>query len=149
MFTAMRRSIRAHELTGTVQVNAIVMFPGGGGGFAIAPPPPASLAIVVGGLSRRPRAVDDQMAVRDVLDLTVSIDHNAVEGAPATRFGALAGARAREAGDRRHPAIPAEWRSLVVISPCDVVGLSLRGSIVRARDVRETQDSPRLGSSDL
>jgi pyruvate/2-oxoglutarate dehydrogenase complex dihydrolipoamide acyltransferase (E2) component len=26
--------------------------------------------------------------VRDVLDLTVSIDHNVVDGAPATRFGA-------------------------------------------------------------
>jgi hypothetical protein len=36
MHAAMRRSIRAHQLTGTVQVNAIVMFPGGG--FAIARP---------------------------------------------------------------------------------------------------------------
>jgi pyruvate/2-oxoglutarate dehydrogenase complex dihydrolipoamide acyltransferase (E2) component len=26
--------------------------------------------------------------IRDVLDLTVSIDHNVVDGAPATRFGA-------------------------------------------------------------
>jgi pyruvate/2-oxoglutarate dehydrogenase complex dihydrolipoamide acyltransferase (E2) component len=26
--------------------------------------------------------------VRDVLDLTVSIDHNVVDGAPATRFAA-------------------------------------------------------------
>ena len=26
--------------------------------------------------------------VRDVLDLTVTIDHNVVDGAPATRFGA-------------------------------------------------------------
>jgi pyruvate/2-oxoglutarate dehydrogenase complex dihydrolipoamide acyltransferase (E2) component len=34
---------------------------------------------VVGGLSRRPRVVDDQIAVRDLLDLTVSIDHNVVD----------------------------------------------------------------------
>jgi pyruvate/2-oxoglutarate dehydrogenase complex dihydrolipoamide acyltransferase (E2) component len=26
--------------------------------------------------------------VRDVLDLTVTIDHNVVDGTPATRFGA-------------------------------------------------------------
>jgi hypothetical protein len=29
MYAAMRRSIRAHELTGSVQVNATIMFPGG------------------------------------------------------------------------------------------------------------------------
>jgi pyruvate/2-oxoglutarate dehydrogenase complex dihydrolipoamide acyltransferase (E2) component len=43
---------------------------------------------VVGGLARRPWAVDDRVVVRDVLDLTVTIDHNVVDGAPATRFGA-------------------------------------------------------------
>jgi pyruvate/2-oxoglutarate dehydrogenase complex dihydrolipoamide acyltransferase (E2) component len=87
MYAVMRRSVRAHRLTGTVQVTAIGMF-AAGGGFAIAPPTLASLSIVVGGLTRRPRVVDDQIAVRDVLDLTVSIDHNVVDGAPATRFGA-------------------------------------------------------------
>jgi pyruvate/2-oxoglutarate dehydrogenase complex dihydrolipoamide acyltransferase (E2) component len=87
MYAVMRRSVRAHELAGTVQVTAIGMF-AAGGGFAIAPPTLASLLVVVGGLSRRPRVVDDQIAVRDVLDLTVSIDHDVVDGAPATRFGA-------------------------------------------------------------
>jgi pyruvate/2-oxoglutarate dehydrogenase complex dihydrolipoamide acyltransferase (E2) component len=87
MYAVMRRSVRAHELTGTVQVTAIGMF-AAGGGFAIAPPTLASLTIVVGGLSRRPRVVDEETAVRDVLDLTVTIDHNVVDGGPATRFGA-------------------------------------------------------------
>ncbi len=59
-----------------------------GGGFAIAPPTLASLLVVVGGLSRRPLVVGNEIAVRDVLDLTVTIDHNIVDGAPATRFGA-------------------------------------------------------------
>jgi pyruvate/2-oxoglutarate dehydrogenase complex dihydrolipoamide acyltransferase (E2) component len=59
-----------------------------GSGFAIAPPTLASLVVVVGGLSRRPRVVDDNIEARDVLDLTVTIDHNVVDGAPATRFGA-------------------------------------------------------------
>jgi pyruvate/2-oxoglutarate dehydrogenase complex dihydrolipoamide acyltransferase (E2) component len=32
--------------------------------------------------------VGDEIAVRDVLDLTVTIDHDVVDGPPATRFGA-------------------------------------------------------------
>jgi len=87
LYAVMGRSVRAHRLTGTVQVTAVGMF-GGGGGFAIAPPTLASLSVVVGGLSRRPRVVDQHVVVRDVLDLTVTVDHNVVDGAPATRFGA-------------------------------------------------------------
>jgi pyruvate/2-oxoglutarate dehydrogenase complex dihydrolipoamide acyltransferase (E2) component len=60
----------------------------GGGGFALAPPTLASLTVVVGGASRRPRAVGDNVEVRDVLDVTLTIDHNVVDGAPATRFAA-------------------------------------------------------------
>jgi pyruvate/2-oxoglutarate dehydrogenase complex dihydrolipoamide acyltransferase (E2) component len=87
MYAMLSRSRRARLATGTVQVTAVGMF-GGGGGFAIAPPTLASLVVVVGGLSRRPRAVGDRIEIRDVLDLTVTIDHNVVDGAPATRFGA-------------------------------------------------------------
>jgi pyruvate/2-oxoglutarate dehydrogenase complex dihydrolipoamide acyltransferase (E2) component len=87
MYAVMSRSVRAHWLAGTVQVTAVGMF-AGGSGFAIAPPTLASTSVVVGGLSRRPRVVGDEIAVRDVLDLTVTIDHNVVDGAPATRFGA-------------------------------------------------------------
>jgi pyruvate/2-oxoglutarate dehydrogenase complex dihydrolipoamide acyltransferase (E2) component len=87
MYAVMRRSVRAHQLMGTVQVTAVGMF-AGGGGFALAPPTLASVLVVVGGLSRRPRVVGEQIAVRDVLDLTVTVDHNVVDGAPATRFGA-------------------------------------------------------------
>ena len=85
MYAAMSRSRRVHRATGTVQVTAIGMF-ADGGGFAIAPPTLASLLVVVGGLSKRPRAVGDRIEVREILDLTVSIDHNVVDGAPATRF---------------------------------------------------------------
>ena len=58
----------------------------GSDGFAIAPPTVASLSTSSAGLSRRPRALGDDVVVRDVLDLTVTIDHNVVDGAPATRF---------------------------------------------------------------
>ena len=87
MYAAMSRSRRVHLATGTVQVTAVGMF-ADGGGFAIAPPTLASLTVVVGGVSKRPRAIDDRIEVRDVLDLTVTIDHNVVDGAPATRFAA-------------------------------------------------------------
>jgi pyruvate/2-oxoglutarate dehydrogenase complex dihydrolipoamide acyltransferase (E2) component len=87
MYAAMSRSRHVHLAAGTVQVTAVGMF-ADGGGFAIAPPTLASLVVVVGGVSKRPRAVGDRIAVRDVLDLTLTIDHNVVDGAPATRFAA-------------------------------------------------------------
>lgn len=86
MYAVMSRSRRVRLATGTAQVTAVGMF--GGGGFAIAPPTLASLVIVVGGLSRRPRAIGDRIETRDILDLTVTVDHNVVDGAPATRFAA-------------------------------------------------------------
>ena len=87
MYAVMARSVRIHLKAGTVQVTAVGMF-AGGGGFAIAPPTLASVSVVVGGLSRRPRVIGSDVVIRDVLDLTVMIDHNVVDGAPATRFGA-------------------------------------------------------------
>lgn len=47
-----------------------------------------SLQVVVGGMTQRPRVVDGQVEIRDVLDLTLAIDHNVVDGAPAARFAA-------------------------------------------------------------
>jgi pyruvate/2-oxoglutarate dehydrogenase complex dihydrolipoamide acyltransferase (E2) component len=88
MFAVMSRSRRVHRQSGTVQVSAVGMF-ADGGGFAIAPPTLASLLVIVGGVSRRPAVVDDdRIDIRDILDLTVTIDHNLVDGGPATRFGA-------------------------------------------------------------
>jgi pyruvate/2-oxoglutarate dehydrogenase complex dihydrolipoamide acyltransferase (E2) component len=87
MYAVMSRSHRVHNAIGTVQVTAVGMF-ADGGGFAIAPPSLASLAVVVGGLSTSPVERDGRIEVIDLLDLTVSIDHNVVDGAPATRFAA-------------------------------------------------------------
>lgn len=87
MYAVMSRSRRARLATGTVQVSAVGMF-AGGSGYAIAPSSLASASVVVGGLSRRPRTFADRIELRDVLDLTVTIDHNVVDGAPAARFGA-------------------------------------------------------------
>jgi pyruvate/2-oxoglutarate dehydrogenase complex dihydrolipoamide acyltransferase (E2) component len=87
MYAVMSRSRRVHNAIGTVQVTALGMF-AGGGGFAIAPPSLASLTIVVGGVSTSPVEVDGHIETVELLDLTVSIDHNVVDGAPATRFAA-------------------------------------------------------------
>jgi pyruvate/2-oxoglutarate dehydrogenase complex dihydrolipoamide acyltransferase (E2) component len=87
MYALLGRSTRLRQQTGTVAVTAVGMF-AGGGGFALAPLTLMSLQVVVGGVSTRPRVVQGEIEVRDVLDLTVTIDHNVVDGAPAARFGA-------------------------------------------------------------
>ena len=88
MYVLMGRSVRFRQRVGTVAVTAIGMF-AGGGGYALAPPTLMSLQVVVGGIERVwPRVVDRQLEIRDVLDLTVTIDHNVVDGAPAACFGA-------------------------------------------------------------
>jgi pyruvate/2-oxoglutarate dehydrogenase complex dihydrolipoamide acyltransferase (E2) component len=87
MYAVMARSVTARQRIGTVAVTAVGMF-AGGGGFGITPMTLMSLEVIVGGMSQRPRIVDGQVAVRDVLDLTLAIDHNVVDGAPAARFAA-------------------------------------------------------------
>ncbi|MFP3987128.1 2-oxo acid dehydrogenase subunit E2 [Streptomyces sp. E11-3] len=85
MYAALGRSVRLRQSTGTVAVTAVGMF-GAGGGFGVAPPSLMPLQVVVGGVSERPRAVAGRIAVRDVLDLTLTFDHNVIDGAPAARF---------------------------------------------------------------
>ena len=46
----------------------------GGGGLGITPRSWMPLDVIVGGMSQRPRVVDGQVTVRDVLDLTPAID---------------------------------------------------------------------------
>ena len=87
MFAVMARSVAARQRIGTVAVTAVGMF-AGGGGFGITSLSLMSLEVIVGGMSQRPRVIDGQVTVRDVLDLTVAIDHNVVDGAPAARFTA-------------------------------------------------------------
>jgi pyruvate/2-oxoglutarate dehydrogenase complex dihydrolipoamide acyltransferase (E2) component len=87
MYTLLSRSARLRQRSGTVTVTAIGMF-ADGGGHAIAPLTLMSVQLVVGGITERPRVINDQLEVRKVLDLTVTLDHNVVDGGPATRFGA-------------------------------------------------------------
>ena len=87
MYAVMARSVTARQHIGTIAVTAVGMF-AGGAGFGIIPLSVMSLDVIVGGMSQRPRVVDGQVTIRDVVDLTLAIDHNVVDGAPASRFGA-------------------------------------------------------------
>jgi len=87
MYAVMARSVAARQRIGTVAVTSVGMF-AGGGGFGVTSLTLMSLEVIVGGMSQRPRVVDGQVVVRDVLDLTLAIDHNVVDGAPAARFAA-------------------------------------------------------------
>jgi pyruvate/2-oxoglutarate dehydrogenase complex dihydrolipoamide acyltransferase (E2) component len=87
LYTVLGRTDRGRRSSGTVLVTAVGMF-GGGGGFAIAPSGLHSLTVVVGGMSTRPWMHDGAIAARTVVDLTISVDHRVVDGAPAARFAA-------------------------------------------------------------
>jgi pyruvate/2-oxoglutarate dehydrogenase complex dihydrolipoamide acyltransferase (E2) component len=87
MYAVMARSVAVRQRIGTVAVTAVGMF-AGGGGLGLTPMTIMTLEVVIGGMTQRPRVVDGQIEVRDVLDLTMAIDHNVVDGAPATRFAA-------------------------------------------------------------
>ncbi len=107
MYAVMARSVAVRQRVGTVAVTAVGMF-AGGGGFGLTPPTMMSLEVVVGGMTQRPRAVNGQVEIRDVLDLTLIIDHNVVDGAPATRFGAELRELIESAAVISPPAFPAD-----------------------------------------
>ena len=45
-----------------------------------------SLFLTLGGITEKPGVVDGQIAIREYLCLTVSLDHDIIDGAPAARF---------------------------------------------------------------
>jgi pyruvate/2-oxoglutarate dehydrogenase complex dihydrolipoamide acyltransferase (E2) component len=69
---------------GTVGITAVGMF-GQGAGWGI-PLASHSLWITVGGIGEKPGVVDGHIAIRDCLSLTISFDHDIIDGAPAARF---------------------------------------------------------------
>jgi pyruvate/2-oxoglutarate dehydrogenase complex dihydrolipoamide acyltransferase (E2) component len=69
---------------GTVQLTAVGMF-GDGGGWGVTPSL-YTLGVLVGGIACKPGVVDGRIEIRDYLSLTLSFDHDVVDGAPAARF---------------------------------------------------------------
>ena len=72
------------EYYGTVMVTSIGMF-GTGNGWGI-PVSNHSLQLTLGGIGKKPVVVDDRIAVREMLSVTISFDHDVIDGAPAARF---------------------------------------------------------------
>ena len=72
------------ENSSPVMVTAVGMF-GEGGGWAVTMPN-FTLNIAVGGISLKPWVCGGVIAIREILDVTVSIDHDIIDGAPAARF---------------------------------------------------------------
>ncbi len=79
-----RRPFLAKRVQGTVGVTAVGMF----GRFAGWPLTVGlhTLDFALGGVVKRPGLAHGKMGVRDYLRMTVLIDHDVVDGAPAARF---------------------------------------------------------------
>jgi hypothetical protein len=56
-----------------------------GGGWGI-PVPNHTLQLTLGGIARKPGVIDDRIEIREYLSVTISFDHDIVDGAPAARF---------------------------------------------------------------
>lgn len=72
------------EYYGTVLVSSLGMF-GTGSGWGI-PVPNHSLQLTLGGIGEKPGVVDHRVEVREYLSVTISFDHDVIDGAPAARF---------------------------------------------------------------
>jgi pyruvate/2-oxoglutarate dehydrogenase complex dihydrolipoamide acyltransferase (E2) component len=72
------------KYSSSVMVTAVGMF-GRGGGWGITLPN-FTLTVTVGGIARKPGVVEERIEIREYLALTISIDHDVVDGAPMVRF---------------------------------------------------------------
>ncbi len=67
-----------------IMVTAVGMF-GQGNAWGL-PMAHFTTTLTLGTINKKPMVVNDQICIREVLHLTVSINHDIVDGAPATRF---------------------------------------------------------------
>jgi pyruvate/2-oxoglutarate dehydrogenase complex dihydrolipoamide acyltransferase (E2) component len=75
----------AISMGGTVEVTSVGLFGGGHSGWGLSPTF-QGVGLVVGGISWKPAVVEGRIVPREILNLTVSFDHDIVDGGPATRF---------------------------------------------------------------
>lgn len=73
------------EYQGTVLMSGLGMF--GEGAFWGIPVPNHTLQITLGGIGGKPAIVDGEIAVREFMSVTMSFDHDIVDGVPAAKFG--------------------------------------------------------------
>lgn len=70
---------------GTVVVTSVGMF-GQGVGWGLGFLPMHTLGLTIGGIAEKPGVREGHIEVREYLSLTLSFDHDIVDGAPAARF---------------------------------------------------------------
>jgi hypothetical protein len=75
----------AVSMGGTVALTSVGMFGGNHSGWGISATP-QPLGLVVGGIVWKPAVIDGRIEPREMLNLTVTFDHDIVDGGPATRF---------------------------------------------------------------
>ena len=73
-----------HNFMAPVVLTAVGMF-GSGGGWGLSQPY-FPLSVVVGGISKKPGVVEDRIEIREYLCITLSFDHDSIDGGPAARF---------------------------------------------------------------
>jgi pyruvate/2-oxoglutarate dehydrogenase complex dihydrolipoamide acyltransferase (E2) component len=73
------------RIAGTVMVTAVGMF-GKGAGWGVTPTSGYTLEILLGGIVDRPAVVEGRLTVQQRLCMTVSADHEILDGAPMARF---------------------------------------------------------------
>ncbi|MBI5305865.1 MAG: 2-oxo acid dehydrogenase subunit E2 [Chloroflexi bacterium] len=82
--------------SGTTLVTSIGMF-ARTTGWGIGIVPLHTLALTVGSVSAKPGIVEGRIEAREYLDVTLSFDHDIVDGAPAARFARAFGERVERA----------------------------------------------------
>ncbi len=76
---------RLKRYSGTCLVTSVGMF-GQGSGWGFGFLPLHTLGLTVGGIAQKPGVIEGRIEIREYLSLTITFDHDIVDGAPAARF---------------------------------------------------------------
>ena len=80
-----RNPFRAKRNSGTVLVTTVNAI-GRSAGWILPTRSLHNLSVGLGSISRKPWVVDGKVVVRDILHLTISMNHDVIDGVPARRF---------------------------------------------------------------
>ncbi len=81
----LRSPQRLKQYSGTCLVTSVGMF-GQGSGWGFGFLPMHTLGLTVGGIAQKPGVIEGRIEIREYLSLTITFDHDIVDGAPAARF---------------------------------------------------------------
>jgi pyruvate/2-oxoglutarate dehydrogenase complex dihydrolipoamide acyltransferase (E2) component len=76
--------LKVKEMMGTIILTSLGMF-GKVRGWPI-PTTAHPLAFAIGGITKKPAIINDQIKIREFLTMTILFNHDVVDGAPAARF---------------------------------------------------------------